>query len=50
MVKAMSIGNRGLVLGRANWAATQTIFVFDLTAPHLAGCLDIVSAPSKNAF
>ncbi len=50
MVKAMSIGNRGLVLGRANWAAAQTIFVFDLTAAHLAGCLDIVSAPSENAF
>ncbi len=24
-------------------------FVFDLTAAHLAGCLDIVSAPSENA-
>ncbi len=32
-----------------NWAAAQTIFAFDLTAAHLAGCLDIVSAPSENA-
>ncbi len=49
MVRAMSIGNRALVLRRYDWAEAQTIFVFDLTAAHLAGCLDIVSVPSENA-
>ncbi len=49
MVRAMSVANRGLILDRTNWAQAQCIWVFDLTAAHLAGCLDIISAPSEYA-
>ncbi len=49
MVHAMSVANRGLALNRSIWSGAQTVWVFDLTAANLAGCLDLISAPSEFA-
>ncbi len=49
LVGAMYIANRGIILSRESWSQAQCIWVFDLTAAHLAGCLDIISVPSEYA-